>query len=526
MIAIRKTKKAACRPKTAVAYARYSSAGQRDVSIEQQLRDIRAFADREGYTLIHEYADHAKSGFHHTAARADFLAMLSAAETGAFDTIITWKVDRFGRNREEAALYKGQLRRLGVSVVYAMEPIPAGAAGVLTEGMLEAIAEWYSRNLSENVTRGHRDNAAKCISNGCPIYGYRRGPDGRYILQQEEAAVVRSVFSRYGQGFSAATIAAELSAAGMKTVRGCAFSPQSIIRMISNERYIGTYIWADVRVPGGMPAIITPQEWEAAQRMKEKTGRHVEQGQTDFLLTGKAFCGHCGAAMIGDSGTSKTGATHYYYTCQGHKSRKGCNKKSLRKEYLEDAVLRFIVDHCLTGPEREKIADAVIAAQREEEKKSPLASMEKELTETQKKIDNVNSAIESGIWNSSTAVRLKALEDVAADLRLSIDKLKFSQSQLLTRDRVLFFLDKMARYNLADPHRRKQLFDTFLNAVYVYDGYAHIVINCVEGNSRVPLSDLEALDLPPVPPGSDNVTGGAPFVTHPNSRIVIYTIAV
>ena len=521
-----KTKKTACRPKTAVAYARYSSAGQRDVSIEQQLRDIRAFADREGYTLVHEYADHAKSGFHNTAARADFLAMLAAASSGQFDTVIVWKVDRFGRNREEAAIFKSQLSRSGVSVLYAMEPIPAGAAGVLTEGMLEAIAEWYSRNLSENVTRGHRDNAMKCISNGCPIFGYRRGPDGRYILQREEAAAVRSIFTRYAQGFSAAAIAADLNASGMKTVRGCAFSPQAIIRIISNERYVGTYIWSDIRVPGGMPAIVTSKEWEAAQRMKEKTGRHVEQGQTDFLLTGKAFCGHCGAAMIGDSGTSKNGATHYYYTCQGHKSRKGCRKRSLRKEYLEETVLRFIVDQCLTGPEREKIADAIIEAQKQQEKKSPLASMEKELHETQKKIDNVNRAIESGIWNSSTAVRLKSLEDAAADLILSIDKLKFSQSQLLTRDRLLFFLDKMAHYDLSSPARRKQLIDTFLNAVYVFDDYAHVVINCVEGNATITLADLNDLDLPPAPWCSDSVTDGAPFVTHPNTRMVIYTIAV
>ena len=46
----------------AVAYARYSSAGQRDVSIDQQLNDIRAYAEREGYTIVHEYADRAKSG--------------------------------------------------------------------------------------------------------------------------------------------------------------------------------------------------------------------------------------------------------------------------------------------------------------------------------------------------------------------------------------------------------------------------------------------------------------------------------
>lgn len=521
-----KTQKAACRPKMAVAYARYSSAGQRDVSIEQQLRDIRAYAEREGFSLVHEYADHAKSGFHNTAARADFLAMLAAADKGLFDTIIVWKVDRFGRNREEAAIYKAQLRRAGVSVLYAMEPIPAGAAGVLTEGMLEAIAEWYSRNLSENVTRGMNDNARKCIHNGCRVFGYQRGPDGRLQPIPEEAAAVRSVFLRYGQGFSAARIAAELNATGMKTARGCPFTPQAVLRLISNERYIGTYVWNDVRIPGGIPAIITAEEWEAAQRMKQKTGRHIEQGSTDFLLTGKVFCGHCGDAMTGDSGTSKNGATHYYYTCHGRKSGKGCKKKSVRKDYLEDLVLRFIVDQCLTGPEREKIADAIIEAQKKQDHASPLAAMEKEYTETQKKIDNINRAIESGIWNSSTSVRLKTLEDAADDLRQNIDKLRYAQAQLLTRDRVLFFLDKMARYDLAVPARRKQLIDTFLNAVFVYDDHAHIVINCVEGNATLPLSDLEGLDLPSGVPCSDCGTTGAPFVTHPNTRVVIYTIGV
>ena len=91
-----------CPPKTAVAYARYSSAGQRDVSIEQQLADIRAFAKREGYTLVHEYADHARSGFKNTSARTAFQSMMASAESGTFDTIIAsswrecWKLPRSG----------------------------------------------------------------------------------------------------------------------------------------------------------------------------------------------------------------------------------------------------------------------------------------------------------------------------------------------------------------------------------------------------------------------------------------------
>ena len=159
----RKTIAPSCSPRTAVAYARYSSAGQRDVSIEQQLADIRAFALREGYTIVHEFADHARSGFKNSSARTAFQTMMSSAESGTFDTLIVWKVDRFGRNREESAVFKGRLRRYGVRVLYAMEPIPEGSAGVLLEGMLEATAEWYSRTLSENVTRGMTDNAHRCL---------------------------------------------------------------------------------------------------------------------------------------------------------------------------------------------------------------------------------------------------------------------------------------------------------------------------------------------------------------------------
>ena len=307
----KKTSVSTCSPRTAVAYARYSSAGQRDVSIEQQLADIRSFAQREGYTIVHEYADHARSGFKDVSARTAFQSMISAAESGGFDTIIAWKVDRFGRNREDSAIYKGKLRRFGVRVLYAMEPIPEGSAGVLLEGMLEATAEWYSRQLSENVTRGMTDNAYKCLYNGTRILGYTRGPDGRYAIQPDEAATVRHIFDLYRSGWSAARICRQLNDQGIRTSRGKPFMPESLLRIISNERYTGIYIWGDIRVPDGMPAIIERSVFEEAQRMKGKTARHVEQGAVDYLLTGKAFCGLCGAAMIGDSGTSKNGTRHY-----------------------------------------------------------------------------------------------------------------------------------------------------------------------------------------------------------------------
>ena len=507
-----------CPPRTAVAYARYSSAGQRDVSIEQQLTDIRAYADREGYRIVHEYADHARSGFKDLSARAEFNAMIADAASRGFDTILCWKVDRFGRNRADSASFKQQLARLGVSVVYVMEPIPTGAAGVLTEGMLEAIAEWYSRNLSENVSRGMTDNALKCLYNGTKIFGYTRGPDGHYAIVPDEAAVVRRIYARYISGWSAAAICGELNAAGLHTSRSVRFSPQTVLRLISNEKYCGVYIWGGIRVPDGMPAIVTRSEWEEAQRMKLKTGRHIEQHTMDFLLTGKAFCGHCGRAMIGDSGTSRNGTTHHYYTCQGHKARTGCAKKSVRKDALEDFVINFIFENCFTVPQMEKIADAIMHEAEERRKKSPLAALEKELAETEKKITNINNAIAAGIWSSSTSAMLADLEETAKDLRANVGLLRYQESQLVDRDRLLFFLHKFSQLNRNSLEDRRKLINYFLNSVYVYDDHLKIIINAVEGSTVVPLESL-----PDISPGSDMLMSGVLIITHPN-RIAYWYI--
>ena len=507
-----------CPPRTAVAYARYSSSGQRDVSIEQQLSDIRQFAAREGYTIVHEYADHAKSGFKDVSTRTAFQSMLSAAADGAFDTILAWKVDRFGRNREDSAIYKGKLRRYGVRVLYAMEPIPEGSAGVLLEGMLEATAEWYSRQLSENVTRGMTDNANKCLYNGTKVLGYVRGSDGRYAIDPDNAAVVRIIFDLYCSGWSAVRICAKLNAQGLTTSRGKRWQPESIIRIISNERYTGVYIWGSIRVPDGMPAIIEKSMFDEAQRMKRKTGRHIEQNVVDFLLTGKAFCGLCGSSMIGDSGTSRDGTRYYYYSCQAHKARKGCAKKTVRKDWLENLVVDYILDNILSDDHIEKTADAILQLQEEEMKHSPLAAMESEHAAVMKKIENVNNAIAAGIWNQSTSAMLKDLEDNAENLRVSIEMMKFSQSQLLDKDRILFFLHQFVTGDRSDPLLRLHIIETFVNAVYVYDDHLKIVTNNCEGNQRFPLDAL--------PPCSDSNKSGVPTVLHPNTRVTIYQIAI
>ena len=223
----------------AVIYARYSSSGQREESIEGQLRECRAYAKRSGFTVVGEYIDKAMTG--RTDKRPDFQRMIRDSERGIFRAVICWKMDRFARNRYDSAVYKNRLKKNGVRLCYAREEIPEGAEGIMLEAVMEGMAEWYSRNLSENVKRGNYDSALELKTLGKKVLGLREGPDKRYEPDPATAPVVRRIFEEYAAGEPAKDIYLRLNAEGYRTVRGGLFNKSSIRRILQNEKYIGVY---------------------------------------------------------------------------------------------------------------------------------------------------------------------------------------------------------------------------------------------------------------------------------------------
>ena len=177
----------------AVIYARYSCDNQREESIEGQLRECRAFAERNNYTLIDTYIDRAMSA--KTDNRPEFQKMIKDSAKGQFNAIIVWKLDRFARNRYDSAHYKAMLRKNGVKVVSATEAISEGAEGIILESVLEGYAEYYSAELSEKVIRGMTENALKCQYNGgfVPV-GFKIDENKHYQLDELVAPLVREAF--------------------------------------------------------------------------------------------------------------------------------------------------------------------------------------------------------------------------------------------------------------------------------------------------------------------------------------------
>ena len=277
----------------AVIYARYSSSGQREESIEGQIRECREFAQRNGFTVVGEYMDKALTG--RSDKRPDFQRMLRDSERGVFKAVICWKMDRFARNRYDSAMYKYKLKKNGVRIFYAKELIPDGPEGIILESVMEGYAEYYSENLSQNVKRGRYDSALELKTLGQRVLGLRTGADGRFEIDPANAQVVRRIFEEYAAGYSSKEICEHLNAEGYRTTQGNAFNKNSIRRIVQNEKYIGVYEYQDIRVEDGIPAIVGRELFAKCQQLVKKHHRSpAAKRDTSFLLTTKLFCGRCG----------------------------------------------------------------------------------------------------------------------------------------------------------------------------------------------------------------------------------------
>ena len=273
-----------------VIYARYSSDNQREESIEGQIRENTAYAEKNGITIIGHYIDRAFSA--KTDDRPEFQRMVKDSAKKNFDVVIVWKLDRFSRNRYDSAKYKAILKKNNVRVLSATEAISEGAEGIILESVLEGMAEYYSADLAEKVTRGMTENALKCRFNGSVIpLGYTIDDDKHYQINPVTAPVVLEIFQKYADGMSIKDITDELNARGLKTSRGTAFNKNSMRHMFSNRIYIGEYHFADIVIPGGVPAIVPVELFDQVNKQMTKNKRTSAKNKAKerYILSTKLF---------------------------------------------------------------------------------------------------------------------------------------------------------------------------------------------------------------------------------------------
>lgn len=481
----------------AVIYARYSSDKQTEQSIDGQLRYCTQYAEQQGYNIVGTYIDRAMSGT--SDNRPQFQQMIEDSSKKQFNFVIVWKLDRFARNRYDSAIYKNKLKKNGVKVLSATEGIGEGDESIILEAVLEAMAETYSRQLSQNVRRGLKESALKGNSTGGIIpLGYKldggtfegeKRKGGHLVIDEDTAHIVRFIFTQYAEGMSKSEIARELNSKGYKTSRGAKFTVNSFTTILGNKKYIGIYHYDGYEADDACPAIVSKELFEKCEERAKKNKRAPGHNKAivEYLLNGKLFCGHCGSPMIGDCGTGKHGKRYYYYVCASRKNRQSdikCDKKREKKDFIEWYIVEQTVNYILSPECIEHIAERVVEEYNKEFSDTGIQELEKRLANLEKEFSRLtDSLINAKSQRMIDSINQKAEETEMQinDTECELAKLKVCCKAKLTVPEVVAWLKQFCTGDLMDMDFRRRIIDVLINSIYLYDDKVVIYYNVRDG---------------------------------------------
>ena len=489
--------------KNAVIYARFSSHAQNEQSIEGQLKECYAFAERSGLRIVHEYIDRALTGT--TDKRPEFLQMIEDSKRKGFQFVVVYQLDRFARNRYDSATYKAKLKKNGVRVLSAKENITDDASGILVEGVLESMAEYYSAELSQKIKRGIAISASKCKFFGGKVpLGYKIDEKKDYVINEETAPIVRRMFEMLAGGYNYAQIARYMNERGIPTATGGKWGKNSFNSIFSNRRYLGKYIFHGEEIDGGIPQLIDDGLFADVQKVLEKYAAAPSRGKAkvEYLLSDKLICGKCGNKMTGISSTSKSKKIHHYYKCVGV-TKSVCDKRTIRKQFIEDEIIAAIVGNgteqnphgVLTDEFIDTIAAETYMLIQAERNDSEIKRLESLVADNQKAINNLMQALMLGKIADTILAQIEKLESENKELNDTIESEKALQINYTYAD-IRKWLQHFRTLDYSKTKNRKDLIDTFIYKVLLFDDKMKVLFHLKSGQQNELLLNLIFPDYP------------------------------
>lgn len=452
----------------AVIYARYSSEKQTEQSIEGQLRVCNEYAEQNNYEIVDTYIDRAKTGRNDN--RESFQNMMKDSATKKFSVIIVYALDRFSRNRYDSAIHKATLKKNNVRLISATQPISNSPEGILLESLLEGLAEYYSVELAQKLSRGRRESISKgqYIGGFVPL-GYKI-VDKKYVIDEDEANKVRMIYNLFASGLSYTEVRQNLKENNILNRKSANFKEHHIEVILKNEAYIGVLKSGQYKNENAIPPIIEESKFYEVQNKIMFGYKRKTKSTEQFLLTGKIICGECGCNMIGDSGTGKLGRTYFYYSCKDHKNGNKCDLPSVSKDKLETFVLKTIRDN-IDQNFINSFSSDIIKEMDTSETKSTIDNLKKELNTINTKLSNLAVAIAEGIINDKIREQNNELLEKKSKLEMKLYELEHNNALKLTEENIKSYLSKFLASNDAE------IINAFLNKVIIYKTHIVIILN-------------------------------------------------
>ena len=487
----------------AVIYARYSSHSQNETSIEGQLKVCYEYAERNGFRIIKEYIDRALSGT--TDKRPDFLQMIEDSKKRAFTHVIVYQFDRFAREKYDSVTYKRTLKKNGVKVVSVKENISDDASGVLMESVLEGMAEYYSKELSQKVRRGMDINARKGkYLGGSKIFGFDITEDKSYVVNEYEAKWVISCFEMYVERKTMNEIAKYLNDNLIKTKYGSNWDERSIGRLIKNNKYIGEYEFNGEIFKDAIPRIVSQDLWDKAQDLlnQRKHKAISYKFEVPYILTGKLFCAECGGPIAGSAGTGKK-KKYFYYRCNNTiRNGKLCELPYFKKDIIEETVVKLAKSMFTDSFINDVVDRAMKEFSEENISKEKIKQLKKEQNDVKKQIDKFTDLLICQDRNIDIIMdRIDQLKIKDAQLKESI-ALEESRANKIDRQDLIDHLYYIRDHDLNSEKNIQAFIDTCIDRIYINkDKKIAVFFKLSDGNIQrecsrnVSLVELKRIEL-------------------------------
>lgn len=481
----------------AAIYARFSSDTQREESIDAQIRALKDYADRNNIVIVEEYIDRAKSAT--TDQRPEFLRMIQEASCNKFNVVLVHKLDRFARNRSDSIGYRMKLKRHNVSLISVLEYLDENCPeSIILESVLEGMAEYYSKNLAREVTKGLKENAYKGLhTGGKPPLGYNVNAQTKKLeINEHEAESIRIIFKRTLEGCGYSEIIDELNLKGYKTKKGGVFNKNSLNSILVNEKYTGVYIYNKssskdvdgkrnghkhkdeediIRINDAVPPIISNEDFLIIQQKlsKRKLTKKSSRAIENYLLRGKMFCGVCNGAYVG-SRRVRGDKTHWIaYGCNKRYRNHSveCKNKELSKPFIEGYVLEKLSEYAFNDKYIPFITKEYNKFLRDKNKEfdNQLKAYQSKLKEVNK---NIDSLVDMLLKTQSQVLldKLNSLEKEKIQIESKIETLFNDTKQIdITEDSMAKVFSKIRdMLSSGNINNIKQVIDTYISKIIVY----------------------------------------------------------
>lgn len=409
----------------AAIYSRFSTEMQNPRSVEDQFEYCRAYATREGLSVVATFADHARSGGS-MVGRDGLSDLMEKAKAGQFELVIVEALDRLSRDLEDLAGIHKRLQFAGVQI----RAVNDGPVDGLMVGLRGLIGQMQREDGAKKVRRGMAGVIREGRSAGGRAYGYRAVPGrlGELEIVEAEAEIVRRVFAEYAEGNSPRRIAYGLNRNGIAPPRGKVWNASTIhgnlqrgYGILNNELYLGRVVWNKVRM------VKNPDTGKRVSRINGSQERHIAvvphlqiisdetfdrvrelrvaatkkrpetQRRPKRILSGLLRCGACGAG-VSTCGKDKSGRTRV--RCSAARESGTCpDPKTCYLDTVETVVISVLMAELREPRKVTLFIEAYVA-----ERKHLLATSERrrstltrQIAEKQREIDRIVDGFAKGV---------------------------------------------------------------------------------------------------------------------------------